>query len=70
MTNDNSSRFTLDVIYLVSIMLMTLCFYDAKNVLNLLFLSVTTFYYIRIKIYRWKKYRWCGIFILEVFLCI
>ena len=56
MANDNSSRFTLDVVYFVSIMLLILCFYDAKNVLNMLFLSVTTFYYIRIKIYRWKKY--------------
>ena len=56
MANDNSSRFTLDVVYFVSIMLLILCFYDAKNVLNILFSSVTTFYYIRIKIYRWKKY--------------
>jgi len=56
MANDSSSKFTLDVVYFVSIMLLILCFYDAKNVLNMLFLSVTTFYYIRIKIYRWKKY--------------
>ena len=56
MANDSSSKFTLDVVYFVSIMLLILCFYDAKNVLNILFLSVTTFYYIRIKIYRLKKY--------------
>ena len=56
MTNEKGSIVSVDVIYLVVIMLLTLCFLDAKNVLDLLFLAVVTFYYIRIKVYRYQKY--------------
>jgi hypothetical protein len=56
MTNEKGSIVSVDVIYLVVIMLLTLCFLDAKNVLDLLFLVVVTFYYIRIKVYRYQKY--------------
>ncbi|MBQ2910196.1 MAG: hypothetical protein IJE53_05270 [Bacilli bacterium] len=56
MTEENKKLLSLDVAYFIMIMLMTLCFLDAKNVFDLLFLAVTTFYYIRVKIYRWKKY--------------
>ena len=57
MTNEKCSLLSMDVVYFVFIMFMILCFLGAKNVVDLLFLAVTTFYYIRIKIYRWKKYR-------------
>ena len=56
MTNDKCSIVSVDVVYLIIIMLLTLCFLDAKNVVDLLFLVVVTFYYIRIKIYRYKNY--------------
>lgn len=56
MTNEKSSILSVDVIYLVIIMLLTLCFLGAKNVVDLLFLVVVTFYYIRIKVYRYQKY--------------
>lgn len=56
MTNEKSSVVSVDVVYLIVIMLLTLIFLDAKNVVDLLFLVVMTFYYIRIKVYRYQKY--------------
>ena len=56
MTNEKCSVVSVDVVYLIVIMLLTLIFLDAKNVVDLLFLVVMTFYYIRIKVYRYQKY--------------
>ena len=56
MTNEKSSILSVDVIYLVVIMLLTLCFLVAKNVIDLLFLVVVTFFYFRIKLYRYQNY--------------
>lgn len=56
MTKEKNSVVSVDVVCLVIIMLLTLCFLGAKNVVDLLFLVVVTFYYIRIKVYRYQKY--------------
>lgn len=56
MTNEKSGVVSVDVVCLTIIMLLTLCFLGAKNVVDLLFLVVMTFYYIRIKAYRYQKY--------------
>ena len=70
MTEKKSKLLSIDVVYLVFALLLFLYYFEAGNVLDLLFFVVITVYYIRIKIYRWKKYHWCGIFILEVLTCL
>ena len=56
MTKENSKLLSLDVVYLVFGILLIICSLQSNNVLDWLLFVVTTFYYIRIKIYRWKKY--------------
>ena len=67
MTNKIEKLLSLDVVYSVFSLILLMCYFEGENFYSLLFLFVTTIYYIRIKIYRWKKYHQCGIFILEVF---
>lgn len=56
MTEKKSKLLSIDVVYLVFALLLFLYYFEAGNVLDLLFFVVITVYYIRIKIYRWKKY--------------
>lgn len=56
MTKEKNKLLSLDVVYLVFGILLIICSLQSNNVLDWLLFVVTTFYYIRIKIYRWKKY--------------
>ena len=56
MTSEKSKLLSLDVGYFILVLLMISNYVEARSVVDLLFFIVMTFYYIRIKIYRWKKY--------------
>ncbi len=56
MRDEKSKLLSLDVVYVIFGTLLIICSLQSNNVFDWLLFIVTTFYYIRIKIYRWKKY--------------
>ena len=56
MTNDNDSLLSLDVGYCIIFLIVVFNYIDSKSIIDLLFFSIITVYYIKIKIYRWKRY--------------
>ena len=56
MTEENSKLLSLDVVYFFFALIIFMCFLETKEKIDLVFFVITTIYYIRIKIYRWKKY--------------
>lgn len=56
MTEKNSKLLSIDVVYFVFSILLAICYFEARSIYDLMLLIIATIYYIRIKIYRWKKY--------------
>ncbi len=56
MLKSKSKWLSIDVLYLGAVFLMLVSYLNNSNKYDLLLLAVTTIYYFRIKIYRFKKY--------------
>ena len=56
MTEENNELVSLDVVYFFFSLILLICMFVEKDKIDVLLFVVTTIYYIRIKIYRWKKY--------------
>lgn len=48
--------FSLDYVFLFVSGLFALSWFEAKNVLDLVYLFVLIYFYVRIKLHRWIKY--------------
>ena len=47
--------FNLDKAYLLVVFILLLLIYDEHNILDMLYLGLMTFYYIRIKVHRFRR---------------
>ena len=47
--------FNLDTAYLLVVFILLLLIYDEHNILDMLYLDLMTFYYIRIKVHRFIR---------------
>lgn len=50
-----SKLFNLDTVYLSVVFILLVLIHSERNILDILYLGVVTFYYIRIKLHRKKK---------------
>lgn len=48
--------FSLDYVFLFVSSLFVLSWFEAKNILDLVYLFVLIYFYVRIKLHRWIKY--------------
>lgn len=48
--------FSLDYVFLFVSGLFALSWFEAKNILDLVYLFVLIYFYVRIKLHRWIKY--------------
>ena len=67
MTNKKMMLLGIDVLYFIMTCILFIYCVGEYELIDLLFLIVYIVYYFRIKIYNWKKYHLCGIFILRCF---
>ena len=58
MTNEEEVQkvVSLDVVFLWFSIIFILLIIEEKNMLDIIFYIISVIYYLRIKIYRWKKY--------------
>ena len=56
MTEKKVKLLSVDVLYLLMTCILFFDYMESKVLIDLLFLTVCTVYYFRIKIYNWKKY--------------
>lgn len=56
MTRKKKLLLRVDVLYFIMTFILFLSYIESKELIDLLFLTVCTVYYFRIKIYNWKKY--------------
>ncbi len=56
MTEKKVKLLSVDVLYLLMTCMLFFGYIESKALIDLLFLTVCTVYYFRIKIYNWKKY--------------
>ena len=48
--------FSLDYVFLFVSSMFVLSWFEAKNILDLVYLFVLIYFYVRIKLHRWIKY--------------
>lgn len=56
MTKFKKKLMSLDVVYFSVASVFFIAYLYAGDIYDLMFFVVMTYYYMRIKIYRWKKY--------------
>ena len=58
MTNEEEVQkvVSLDVVFLWFSIIFILLIIEEKNMLDIIFYIISVIYYLRIKLYRWKKY--------------
>ncbi len=56
MQNKLEKMFSLDSMYISLAVFLIIYIFEEKNIIDVIYFFVVTFYYIKIKIYRWSKH--------------
>ena len=55
MTNKLLKRFSVDIFFIVIAILLIISIIQGKNIIDIAYFCCVVYYYLRIKICRWKK---------------
>ncbi len=48
--------FTLNKVFIIAVFFICAMYYDTRDYVDLCYLGLVVFYYVRIKIFRWQRY--------------